>query len=64
MRDLSSCITENINGSEVVRSRCENEERILFTLISIIFDSIKHDKYKIDCYFSTGNHYTKTEVFH
>ena len=56
MLDLLSCITKKFSGYEIVTSECENEEKTLFTPTSILFDPVKHHKYKIDCYFSTEKH--------
>ena len=53
--DLSACITEKFAGYLIVRSKCENKERILFTRLDITFDAVK-DK-SVNCYFLIKNHF-------
>ena len=56
-RDLSACIPEKFTRYSIVRSKYKNKERVLFTLIDIIFDPMKKKtKIKINCYFTTHKH--------
>ena len=48
-----SCITEKLNGFHIVKVKTGNKTRALYLPIDIIFGLVKHQKIKINCFFST-----------